>query len=177
MLGFSSDSDGDDATPVISGKKSKKDHPLITDLDYRDKEQKRAHKAELWFERDVFKDLIDEKDEDADLDKLAADFKKKGATILGENASSKEEKKLVKKSKKKKKVEEEKEEVVSKSTSVDSDYNSDEESDSDSDSDESDYNVEKEMQKNKQPENDKKSKDGFEVVKAESKYLHQRTHR
>lgn len=61
-------------------------NPLITDLDYRDKEQKRVHKAEMWFEKDAFKDMneVAEKDEDLDLDRLVKTYKKKGVTVLGE---------------------------------------------------------------------------------------------
>lgn len=98
------------------------DHPLITDLDWRDKDQKRAHRAELWFERDAFKNLIDENDEDADLDKMVENYKQKGAKII-ENTSVEIKK------------------VKKKEVSSDSDYSSDESSDDE-------YDVEKEYAKN-----------------------------
>lgn len=63
--------------------KAGEEHPLITDLDYRNKDEKKTHKAELWFQRDIFKNLIDEKDEDADLDKMVEEYKKKGAKVIG----------------------------------------------------------------------------------------------
>lgn len=61
-------------------------NPLITDLDYRDKDSKRVQKAELWFEKDAFKDLKkqDEKEEDLDLDNMVKNYKKKGITVTGE---------------------------------------------------------------------------------------------
>ena len=68
-----------------AGKRNR--NPLITDLDYRDKDQKRVHKAELWFEKEAFKDMkeVAEKDEDIDLDRLVKTYKKKGVTVVGEN--------------------------------------------------------------------------------------------
>lgn len=88
MTGFESDDSDDKKTNKKTKLKKTKEaeekpHPLITDLDYRDKEKKKTHKAELWFQRDSFKDLIDEKDEDADLDKMVQEFKKKGAKVIG----------------------------------------------------------------------------------------------
>ncbi|XP_057655757.1 pre-rRNA 2'-O-ribose RNA methyltransferase FTSJ3 [Diorhabda carinulata] len=98
----------------------KEDHPLITDLDYRDKVKKKTHKAELWFERDVFRNILDEKDEDADLDKMVKDYKKKGVKILGEDDENGEINEKMRK------------EIT------DSDYSSDEDTDED-------YDVEKEV--------------------------------
>lgn len=126
-----------------------KEHPLITDLDYRDKEQKKVHKVELWFERDVFKNLIDENDEDADLDRMVENFKKKGAKVIGEENDEKKTK-VEKRKKTKQPIKEE---------TVDSDYSSEEENDSNSD--DSDYDIEKEVHI---PVNNQK-KDGFEIVK------------
>lgn len=142
-LGLSDSESEEEKSPKKTAKNKKKEHPLITDLDYRDKETKRAQKAELWFERDVFKNLIDEKDEDADLDKMVEEYKKKGAKIVGEH-----DEEAAKKGK------------FKKETSSDSDYSSDETSDSD-DSD-SDYDVEQEMLKT----TNNPKKDGFEIVQA-----------
>ncbi|KAF7284819.1 hypothetical protein GWI33_021576 [Rhynchophorus ferrugineus] len=153
-LGFDSDeSDVEENRNKTKGSvknvkgKNKSEHPLITDLDYRDKEQKKAHKAELWFERDIFKDLIDDKVEDADLDKMVEEYKKKGAKVIGEGDKIKklEKTKITKSS------------IMSEGDNGDSDYSSD---NSDTDSD-SDYDVEKEI---RVPINNSK-KDGFEVVK------------
>ncbi|XP_971422.2 pre-rRNA 2'-O-ribose RNA methyltransferase FTSJ3 [Tribolium castaneum] len=84
-----SDSENSDVEEQKTKSKTKPKHPLITDLDHRSKEEKKVHKAEMWFERDAFKNLIDEKDEDADLDRLVSEMKKKGAKIIGEEEDAK----------------------------------------------------------------------------------------
>ncbi|XP_034252036.1 pre-rRNA 2'-O-ribose RNA methyltransferase FTSJ3 [Thrips palmi] len=64
-------------------------NPLITDLDPRPKKDKRTMKANLWFEKDTFKGLMSEGDEDFELDQLAAEYKRKGGRIVGEDAAFK----------------------------------------------------------------------------------------
>lgn len=67
-------------------------NPLITDLDYNSIRDKRAMKASLWFEKDTFKGLTDEGDEDFELDQLAAEYKKKGGKIVGDDKTGKKRK-------------------------------------------------------------------------------------
>lgn len=55
-----------------------KNNPLLTDLDNVDPLTKREMKAELWFQKESFRDLDDDEDEEVDLDKLATMFKEKG---------------------------------------------------------------------------------------------------
>lgn len=57
-------------------------NPLITDLDYRDKDAKTLAKAQLWFEKDIYKDINDEKVEDFDLDTMVKQYKKKGIKTI-----------------------------------------------------------------------------------------------
>ncbi|KAF5307680.1 hypothetical protein FQR65_LT06735 [Abscondita terminalis] len=136
-------------------------HPLITDLDDRSKEAKREQKAQLWFKRDAFKDLIKEEDEEADLDMLVKKYKNEGVSVVGEE-SNQENAKNQKPNNKKNGV------------PVDSAYDSESDasnSESDDDTD-SDYDVMKEMQKDKA--NQKEESDGLEVVKAKKNKLGKR---
>lgn len=135
----------------VPRKFSEKKHPLITDLDHRDNKQKKIHKADLWFERDAFKNLIDEVDEDIDLDRMVDEYKKKGIEIPTETTNSKDNKVISKP----KKLNDE----VDDSDTTNSDL-TDSEDDDDSGSD---YDVEKEVWKNQKDE--VKKQNGLEIVK------------
>ncbi|XP_050344839.1 pre-rRNA 2'-O-ribose RNA methyltransferase FTSJ3 [Nymphalis io] len=58
-----------------------KNNPLLTDLDNTDPVSKRSMKAELWFQKDSFKDIDEEDDEGVDLDKLAESYRQKGKKV------------------------------------------------------------------------------------------------
>ncbi|XP_055544596.1 pre-rRNA 2'-O-ribose RNA methyltransferase FTSJ3 [Wyeomyia smithii] len=60
-------------------------NPLLTDLDYRDKDEKRRSKAQLWFQKDSFKNMLDGEDKalDYDLDRLTEMYKNSGVQVIG----------------------------------------------------------------------------------------------
>ncbi|CAH0720885.1 unnamed protein product, partial [Brenthis ino] len=58
-----------------------KNNPLLTDLDNTDPVSKRSMKADLWFQKDSFKDIDEEEDEGVDLDKLAESYREKGKKV------------------------------------------------------------------------------------------------
>ncbi|XP_046740794.1 pre-rRNA 2'-O-ribose RNA methyltransferase FTSJ3 [Diprion similis] len=145
-LGFSESED--ETLPSQSRKRGLREetssNPLVTDLDGRDKISKRAQKAELWFEKDIFKNLENDGDADIEIDKMAEQLKNKGGSIIGEAKSN---------AKKQKSNENAKSE------------DSDEEDSSDSDN--SDYDIEEAMAEDKKPKK-VNGKSGFEIVKKEN---------
>ncbi|XP_031838582.1 pre-rRNA 2'-O-ribose RNA methyltransferase FTSJ3 [Nomia melanderi] len=148
-LGFD-DSDDNGEGEVQKKKKKIEDdseNPLITDLDYRDKKTKRIHKAELWFERDIFKDLEDEKDEDFELDKMVEEYKKKGGRIIGDDSTNSE-----------------KENKVNKKNIKENAVEDDVDSTEDSSNSDSDYDMEEMMVSNKGNKTKVHAKNGFTVV-------------
>lgn len=95
-LGGSDDENNSDADKKADSKKSKNGkgvkkvertkHPLITDLDHRDKGTKRDQRVNLWFEKDNLREAAEnDADEDFDLDKLSHQYKTKGVKVFGED--------------------------------------------------------------------------------------------
>ncbi|ODN01931.1 pre-rRNA processing protein FTSJ3 [Orchesella cincta] len=70
------DIDMDKAAPMF-------ENHLLTDLDPANKTQKRLKKVAMWFDKDIFKDVDEESDEDFEIQKLAASYHKKGAKVHG----------------------------------------------------------------------------------------------
>lgn len=56
----------------------------MTDLDNTDSVSRRSMKADLWFQKDSFKDIDEDDDEGVDLDKLAETYVEKGKKVAEE---------------------------------------------------------------------------------------------
>ncbi|XP_063620376.1 pre-rRNA 2'-O-ribose RNA methyltransferase FTSJ3 [Cydia splendana] len=122
-----------------------KDNPLLTDLDNRDPVSKRSMKAELWFQKDVFKDIEEEDDEGVDLDKLAETYKENGKTVANELMETDDAPSRGSKRKQ-------------------SDLESGDDDDDDDESSDSEYEVEKNVAPSTGKVGKGGKKDGFEVV-------------
>ncbi|XP_076168438.1 pre-rRNA 2'-O-ribose RNA methyltransferase FTSJ3 [Ptiloglossa arizonensis] len=145
------ESDDEDRNEIQRKRKNNDEelkNPLLTDLDHRDKKIKKIHKAELWFEKDIFKNLENEKDEDFELDKMIEQYKKKGGRLIGEDN--------------------EKENIVKRERKVKKEQNGvgdDDDDDDDDDSENSDYDMQEIMVSNTNVKTKKVGgKNGFEVV-------------
>ncbi|KYM94299.1 PREDICTED: pre-rRNA processing protein FTSJ3 [Cyphomyrmex costatus] len=117
--GLGLDESEDDTTNKPQKKQQFKDpasNPLLTDLDFRNKETKMAHKVALWFEKAAFKNLENEDDADYELDKMIERYEKEGRHVLGE------EKKMQAKVNEKK----EKKRKISENDDINSDYDMEE---------------------------------------------------
>ncbi|KAI5637967.1 ftsJ-like methyltransferase domain-containing protein [Phthorimaea operculella] len=121
---------------ISKPEKIPKNNPLLTDLDNTDPMSRRSKKAELWFQKDSFKDIDEDDDEGVDLDRLVKNYKEKG-----------------------KRVKEDIEETIKKGPAKKK-Y----ESDGSDDSSDSDYDVEDTVAPNAAAGAKASKKDGFEVV-------------
>lgn len=124
-------------------------------------------RANMWFEKDVFKDLENEADEDLEISQMVEEYKKQGGKILGKNSETLSP--IGKKGTKRGKKEEGKK---MKKVRIDEREGSDSDSDSESESGRVAESAEETSKKRKKKEKVKKLS-GFEVVPAEdnAKYL------
>ncbi|XP_074637139.1 pre-rRNA 2'-O-ribose RNA methyltransferase FTSJ3-like [Acropora palmata] len=160
-LEFDSDNDEVELTrDEDAGEKN----PLLVDLQ---PEMTPSARANMWFEKDVFKDLENEADEDLEISQMVEEYKKQGGKILGKNSETPSA--IKKKGTKRGKKEEGKK---MKKVRIDEREGSDSDSDSESESGRVAESAEETSNKRKKKEKVKKL-NGFEVVPAEdnAKYL------
>lgn len=69
-----------------SKKEKPEEHPLIKSGDFRDKDTRRQHRVQLWFEKENLQNVDSDEDEDYDLRHLSKDFKKRGVEVLGDQS-------------------------------------------------------------------------------------------
>ncbi|CAG9783776.1 unnamed protein product [Diatraea saccharalis] len=117
-----------------------KNNPLLTDLDDTDPVSRRSLKADLWFQKDCFKDIDEEDDEGVDLDKIVTSYKEKGKKVSEEIGELKQKENVS---------------IKRKLNDVES---------SDDDSSDSDYDVENTIAQKSQKVGAKTEKEEFEVV-------------
>ncbi|CAH1800609.1 unnamed protein product [Owenia fusiformis] len=173
------ESDDDDASDEEEdGTAHEEEHgtanPLLVDLENKDSRMK--NKMDLWYSKDVFKDLDLDEDEDVEIERAVEVHKKKGGVIIGQ-----EEKKIEKSKKKKQKKNKtdegsKPEPIIENNSEVDSGHESEQENDEDSDSDssssdsdEENYGIDARMNTASQNGGSatgkkRKNKDGFEIV-------------
>lgn len=148
----------------IENQQSRERNPLLVDLE---PEVPLTAKANMWFEKDVFKGLEDEADEDLEISQMVEEYKKKGGTILERKSESTpaDQQRGTKRGGSNKTTKDAK-----KVRWRDDKESSDEESDSTVDS-EDEISLNKAKQKKKETQNPKQK--DFEVVPIEdnSKYL------
>lgn len=157
------DSDNDEVE-LTKDEDSGEKNPLLVDLQ---PEMTPSARANMWFEKDVFKDLENEADEDLEISQMVEEYKKQGGKILGKNSETLSP--IGKKGTKRGKKEEGKK---MKKVRIDEREGSDSDSDSESESGRVAESAEETSKKRKKKEKVKKLS-GFEVVPAEdnAKYL------
>lgn len=147
----SSDDDEDD--------KLHKNNPLLVDLENRDAIQSR--KTDMWFNKDVFSGMDIDADEDVEISKMVADYKKRGGDV--------EEPSIKTGKKRKHQASMEVDEESDSGHGSDSDDLSDSDLEGEISDSDSDYNVHKAVTAQERSDRPKKTisnKNGFDIVPA-----------
>jgi len=77
--------DVEEMEPNTERKQSREKNPLLVELE---PEVPLTAKANMWFEKDVFKGLEDENDEDLEISQMVEQYKNQGGTVLEKNPES-----------------------------------------------------------------------------------------